>query len=171
MGYASAMAVLLLVVVVRGHAADRPQLAALGPLRGRARDERARPAVPAPPRPRRRLPAAVAAPALLIAVADHSLLIAAAIAFVAPFVFMLLTSLMTNDQALSPEALAEPFQWSNYTDVFDKAPMLRYALNTMLYSGLATIGRAALERAGRLRARAAALARARTPCSCSCWRR
>ena len=35
MGYASAMAILLLVVVVRGHAGHRPQLAPLGALRGR----------------------------------------------------------------------------------------------------------------------------------------
>jgi multiple sugar transport system permease protein len=53
---------------------------------------------------------------------------------------MVLTSLMTTDQALSPKLWPEPFRWSNYGDVFDQAPMLRYALNTLLYSGLATIG-------------------------------
>ena len=67
---------------------------------------------------------------------------------------------MTTDQALSPKLWPEPFQWSNFTDVFDKAPMLRYALNTLIYSVLATLGHAGLERPGRLRARAAALARA-----------
>ena len=53
---------------------------------------------------------------------------------------MALTSLMTTDQALSPKLWPDPFQWSNYTEVFDQAPMLRYALNTMIYSTLATLG-------------------------------
>ena len=88
---------------------------------------------------RRRVPRAVKRRRLLIAVADHSLLIAAAIAFVFPIVFMLLTSVMTNDQALSTKLWPEPFQWSNYSEVFDKAPMLRYGLNTLIYSGLATL--------------------------------
>ena len=65
---------------------------------------------------------------------------------------MALTSLMTTDQALSPKLWPEPFQWSNYTDVFDQAPMFRYALNTLIYSVLATLGHAGLEHPGRLRA-------------------
>ncbi len=85
------------------------------------------------------MPRSVRRKRFLVAVADHSLLIAAAIAFVFPIVFMLLTSLMTNDQALSTKLWPEPFQWSNYTEVFDKAPMLRYGLNTLIYSGLATL--------------------------------
>ena len=100
------------------------------------------PAVPvaAPSAPARRVrPRSVRRKRFLIAVADHSLLIAAAIAFVFPIVFMLLTSVMTNDQALSTKLWPEPFQWSNYSDVFDKAPMLRYGLNTLIYSGLATL--------------------------------
>ena len=101
------------------------------------------PAVPvaapaAPPAPRRR-PRAVRRKRLLVAIADHSLLIAAAIAFVFPIVFMLLTSLMTSDQALSRNLWPEPVQWSNYSEVFDKAPMLRYGLNTLIYSSLATL--------------------------------
>ena len=88
---------------------------------------------------RREVPRSVRRKRFLVAVADHSLLIAAAIAFVFPIVFMLLTSLMTNDQALSTNLWPEPFQWSNYSEVFDKAPMLRYGLNTLIYSGLATL--------------------------------
>jgi multiple sugar transport system permease protein len=94
----------------------------------------------APPRERRRPPKAVRRRQLLVAVADHSLLIAVSIMFLAPFVFIGLTSLMTNQQALSPRLWPGPFQWSNYTDVFATAPIWRYALNTMLYAGLATIG-------------------------------
>ena len=100
------------------------------------------PAVPvaAPSAPaRREVPRSVRRKRFLVAVADHSLLIAAAIAFVFPIVFMLLTSVMTNDQALSTKLWPEPFQWSNYSEVFDKAPMLRYGLNTLIYAGLATL--------------------------------
>jgi multiple sugar transport system permease protein len=100
------------------------------------------PAVPvaAPSAPaRREVPHSVRRKRFLVAVADHSLLIAAAIAFVFPIVFMLLTSVMTNDQALSTKLWPEPFQWSNYSEVFDKAPMLRYGLNTLIYAGLATL--------------------------------
>jgi multiple sugar transport system permease protein len=100
------------------------------------------PAVPvaAPSAPaRREVPRSVRRKRFLVAVADHSLLIAAAIAFVFPILFMLLTSVMTSDQALSTKLWPEPFQWSNYSEVFDKAPMLRYGLNTLIYSGLATL--------------------------------
>jgi multiple sugar transport system permease protein len=76
----------------------------------------------------------------LVAIADHSLLIAAAIAFLAPFAFMVMTALMTDAQSLSPDLWPKPFQWSNFTDVFDQAPFLRYTANSMLYAGLATIG-------------------------------
>ena len=89
---------------------------------------------------RRRPPRAVRRKRLLIAVADHSLLIAVAIGFLAPFVFMVLTALMTSDQALSSKLWPHPFHWSNATDVFDRAPLWRYTLNTMLYAGLSTIG-------------------------------
>jgi multiple sugar transport system permease protein len=89
---------------------------------------------------RRKPPAAVRRKRFLIAVADHALLIAAAIMFLAPFVFIVLTSLMTNNQALSPRLWPEPFRWSNYTDVFRTAPIWRYALNTTYYAILATVG-------------------------------
>jgi multiple sugar transport system permease protein len=89
---------------------------------------------------RRKPPANVRRRRFLLVVADHSLLIAAAIMFLAPFIFITLTALMTNEQALSPKLWPEPFRWSNFVDVFRTAPIWRYALNTMLYAGLATIG-------------------------------
>ena len=76
----------------------------------------------------------------LIAVADHCLLIAFAAAFLLPVVFIALTSLMTNDQALSSKLWPEPFQWSNYTEVFSSSPLWRWALNSFIYASLATIG-------------------------------
>src|ERR1044072_1526425 len=89
---------------------------------------------------RRTPPKAVRRRRFLISVADHSFLIAATIAFAFPFIFMVLSSLMTTEQSLSPRLWPDPFQWSNYTEVFHQAPMFRYALNTLIYSGLATLG-------------------------------
>jgi multiple sugar transport system permease protein len=99
-------------------------------------------AAPAPAAPlvRRRPPRAVRRKRTLIAIADHSILIALAIMFLAPFAFMVLTALMTDDQALSSKIWPHPFQWGNVTEIFDKAPLWRYTLNTMLYAGLSTIG-------------------------------
>jgi multiple sugar transport system permease protein len=90
--------------------------------------------------PRRRPPAAVRRKRLLVAVANNSLLIAAAIAFLAPFGFIALTSLMSTNQALSANLWPHPFRLQNFLDVFTKAPLWRWTLNTMLYSCLSTIG-------------------------------
>jgi multiple sugar transport system permease protein len=76
----------------------------------------------------------------LVTIADHSLLIAGAIAFLAPFAFMVMTALMTDAQSLSSDLWPKPFHWSNFTEVFDQAPFLRYTANSMLYAGLATLG-------------------------------
>ncbi|HEY2542208.1 MAG TPA: carbohydrate ABC transporter permease [Gaiellaceae bacterium] len=89
---------------------------------------------------RRRPPARVRRKRLLVAIANHSLLIAASIAFLAPFAFITLTALMTNDQALSANLWPHPFAWHNFVDVFTKAPLWRWTLNTMEYSVLATLG-------------------------------
>jgi multiple sugar transport system permease protein len=84
-----------------------------------------------PPRDRR---------ALLLSVAEHSVLIAIALAFVAPIVFIFLTSLMTNHQALSTNLWPQPFQPGNFVQVFRDEPVARYALNSFLYASLATLG-------------------------------
>jgi multiple sugar transport system permease protein len=76
----------------------------------------------------------------LLVVADHCVLIALAIAFLAPLVFITLTSLMTDRQALSPDLWPDPFRLRNFGDVFTAVPLLRYAANTFLYATLATIG-------------------------------
>jgi multiple sugar transport system permease protein len=88
----------------------------------------------------RTMPHSIRRRRFLIAVADHSLLIALGILFVAPVVFVLLTSLMTNSQALSADLWPRPFRWQNYIDVFSDAPLWRWALNSFVYSSLATLG-------------------------------
>jgi multiple sugar transport system permease protein len=89
---------------------------------------------------RRTPPLAVRRRRFLVALADHSLLIAVAAVFVAPVVFIGLTALMTNEQALSAKLWPQPFEWSNFVDVFQRSPLWRWALNSFIYSSLATIG-------------------------------
>jgi multiple sugar transport system permease protein len=96
-------------------------------------------AVAAPPA-RRRAPAPLRRRRFLVSVAEHSLLIAAAAAFILPVIFVFLTALMTDHQALSTKLWPHPFQWSNYVDVFDKSPLWRWTLNSFIYSSLATLG-------------------------------
>jgi multiple sugar transport system permease protein len=88
---------------------------------------------------RRKPPANVRRRRFLVTVADHSFLIAAALVFLAPFVFIVLTAFMTNDQALSPDLWPHPFRFQNFADVFSEAPLWRYALNSLIYGGLATL--------------------------------
>ena len=89
---------------------------------------------------RRRPPSRVRRKRLLNAVANNAFLIAFAIAFLAPFAFILLTALMTNQQALSARIWPQPFAWHNFVDVFHAAPIWRWAFNTLEYSVLATVG-------------------------------
>jgi multiple sugar transport system permease protein len=91
------------------------------------------------PLARRRVPASVRRRRLLARIADESLIIVAAIMFLAPFVFMLLTALMTNEQALSSRLWPDPFKLSNFTEAFDKAPLWRYTINTLIYAVVATL--------------------------------
>ena len=96
--------------------------------------------VPAATAVRRKEPAAVRRRRFLVAVADHSILIAIGIAFLAPIVFIGLTALMTDNQALTPTLWPHPFQWSNFVEIFRQAPLWRWMLNTLMYAGLATLG-------------------------------
>jgi multiple sugar transport system permease protein len=89
---------------------------------------------------RRVVPWEVRRKRILVAIADHSILIVLAIGFIGPFVFMVLTALMTNAQALTPKLWPQPFDVHNIVQVFNEAPMLRYAGNTFMYATLATVG-------------------------------
>jgi multiple sugar transport system permease protein len=68
------------------------------------------------------------------------MLIAVSAMFLFPILFVLLTALMTDDQALTPSIWPEPFRWSNFTEIFDLVPLVRYTWNTVQIAVLATIG-------------------------------
>ena len=75
----------------------------------------------------------------LIVVARNSVAIAAGIIFFAPFVFVVLMSFMTSDQALTSNLWPTSWHPENFVDIFTKLPMLDYIINTMTYALLATV--------------------------------
>lgn len=72
--------------------------------------------------------------------ARHSVLIAFAVIFLAPFVFITLTAVMTDHQAVTPSFWPDPFRWVNFAEVFDRVPLFRYAWNTTQVAVGSTIG-------------------------------
>jgi multiple sugar transport system permease protein len=97
------------------------------------------PAVPAPPEEHARI-RRVRREKVLTVVAERSLLIVLAIMFLAPLVFVLLTSFMTTDQAAGPKLWPSPLHPSNFVDVFSQTGLVRATINTVIYAGLSTIG-------------------------------
>jgi multiple sugar transport system permease protein len=71
--------------------------------------------------------------------AVHSIAVAIAIGFIAPIVFLLLTAVMTDQQALTPDLWPQVWRWDNYLAVFRAAPMLQYFVNSLLYAVLSTL--------------------------------
>ena len=58
-----------------------------------------------------------------------------------PFVYMLLAGLMSYSEVTSipPTLIPKNFQWANYAEVFEKAPFLRYFINTVIVSLATTV--------------------------------
>ncbi|MFI8517074.1 carbohydrate ABC transporter permease [Streptomyces sp. NPDC085481] len=77
--------------------------------------------------------------ALLHWIAVHSLGVAAALFFVLPFVFVLLTSLMSDQQALTRDLTPDTWEWDNYVRVFETPGFLTWWRNTLLYAGVGTV--------------------------------
>ncbi|MEV5084270.1 carbohydrate ABC transporter permease [Streptomyces sp. NPDC056159] len=77
--------------------------------------------------------------AVLEWIAVHSLGVAAALFFVLPFVFVLLTSLMSDSQALSRDLVPHTWEWGNYKRVLDTPGFLTWWRNTLVYAGLGTV--------------------------------
>jgi len=74
----------------------------------------------------------------LIVVARNSVAIATAIIFVLPFLFVVLMSFMTSDQALTANLWPTSWHPENFLDIFRKFPMFDYLVNTVVYVLLAT---------------------------------
>ncbi len=75
---------------------------------------------------------------LLVGVAEHSIAIAFSIAFLAPIVFLLLTSFMSSNQTLTSDLWPRTWHPGNYVEVFERTPLPRYLLNTIIYASTAT---------------------------------
>ena len=89
---------------------------------------------------RRVIPPEVRRRRFLMSVANHSIAIGLAVIFITPFIFILLTAVMTPEQALSSRVWPSPFVWSNFAKVLNFVPFSRYAWNTIVYAVLATVG-------------------------------
>jgi multiple sugar transport system permease protein len=77
---------------------------------------------------------------LLALAGSHAIAIAVSVVFLAPLVFITLTALMTQQQALTTHLWPHPFQWGNFATAFSYQPLRRYTYNTVVYAVLATIG-------------------------------
>ncbi len=67
-------------------------------------------------------------------IAVHALGIAAAAFFILPFVFVLLTALMSDNQALTRDLWPHPFVWSNFKTVWNAPGFLTWWRNTLVYA-------------------------------------
>lgn len=72
-------------------------------------------------------------------VAVHSLGVAAALFFLLPFVFLFLTSVMSDQQALTRDLWPHNWEWGNYAKVWDTPGFLTWWRNTLMYAGLGTL--------------------------------
>ena len=68
------------------------------------------------------------------------MLIAVSMMFLLPLVFVIGTALMTDRQSLTSTFWPHPFVWSNFRDVFDRIPLIRYTWNTTQIAVASTVG-------------------------------
>lgn len=75
-------------------------------------------------------------------IASYGILIAGALSMILPFLWMLLTSFMSDSQIFSypPELVPKPFLWENYPKIIDKIPIVQYFLNSLIVSVVTVIG-------------------------------
>ncbi|MFI8090322.1 carbohydrate ABC transporter permease [Streptomyces sp. NPDC086080] len=90
------------------------------------------PDTPAAARPARRT-------ATLEWIGVHALGVAAALFFTLPFLFVVLTSLMSDQQALTRDLVPDTWVWDNYRTVWNTPGFLTWWRNTLLYAGLGTV--------------------------------
>ncbi len=73
-------------------------------------------------------------------VATHAIGLALGLMFATPVVFVFLTAVMSDDQAFTSDLWPREWHWGNFVEVFDKAPLFQYLVNSLTYSLLATLG-------------------------------
>ncbi|HEX7308855.1 carbohydrate ABC transporter permease [Lentzea sp.] len=73
-------------------------------------------------------------------VATHALGLALGLMFATPVVFVFLTAVMSDNQAFTSDLWPREWHWENFVEVFDKAPLFQYLVNSLTYSLLATFG-------------------------------
>ena len=86
------------------------------------------------------MPAAVRRRRLFETLRSHTVLILVSAVFFVPLIFVILTSVMTDQQANTSHLWPQPFVPGNYGDVFSAVPFLRYTFNTMTVAFLSTVG-------------------------------
>jgi multiple sugar transport system permease protein len=89
---------------------------------------------------RRPRPAGVRRHRFFMTIANHAVLIGVSLIFMVPVIFMLLTAVMTDQQALSSKLIPNPVVLKNFWTVFQQIDLARYTWNTFLYAGLSTVG-------------------------------
>ncbi|MUN37639.1 carbohydrate ABC transporter permease [Actinomadura litoris] len=90
--------------------------------------------------PHRRRAARLRAPRsrrMLLWLATHAIAVALAVMFLAPLVFMFLTAVMSDEQALSDQIWPREWHFENFRRVFT-GDMVRWTLSSTMYAGLST---------------------------------
>lgn len=72
----------------------------------------------------------------------YSILIFCAVSMLLPFLWMVLTSFMSNDEIFSfpVKFLPDKLNFSNYVNIFTQMPMTRYFFNSLFVSVVTTVG-------------------------------
>lgn len=73
---------------------------------------------------------------------SYIILTIGALSMILPFIWMLLTSFMSNSQIFSypPQLIPKPFLWQNYPEIAEKMPLLKYFINSLIVSTFTVIG-------------------------------
>ncbi|MFL6132675.1 MAG: carbohydrate ABC transporter permease, partial [Nocardioidaceae bacterium] len=76
--------------------------------------------------------------AMLEWLAVHALAVTIALFFVLPFVFVLLTAVMTDQQTLTRDLWPQTWEWHNFIDVWHTAGFTTWWRNTIVYATAGT---------------------------------
>lgn len=73
---------------------------------------------------------------------SKTMIVVMALVTLFPFIYMILASLMTYQEATSipPTLIPDSFMWSNFSEAMKQAPFGKYFWNTIFTSGISTIG-------------------------------